>query len=244
MTSLQRLTTQLDKSILDKLPKKESEIVILAQSKKFSEYTNEDKQELAKKLVSLSYFVGIKESPSIDTLVLLVRFICTKFPNFSGEELENAFYQVCAGELGDIDHYQNFSPIYLGKIINAYDEEKMKARRNYMQLQQKKDWEEEEKKRSDYLQANALEIISEQLKEEYLSWKEKTYSNITDLKKYSLQVFLDYARTKNLFVKFDADNYTHSQYLEKYFLSLPNNKDEAFKSIENYVRSYGKNILH
>jgi hypothetical protein len=244
MTSLQRLTTQLDKSILDKLPKKESEIVILAQSKKFSEYTNEDKQELAKKLVSLSYFVGIKESPSIDTLVLLVRFICTKFPNFSGEELENAFYQVCAGELGDIDHYQNFSPIYLGKIINAYDEEKMKARRNYMQLQQKKDWEEEEKKRSDYLQANALEIISEQLKEEYLSWKEKTYSNITDLKKYSLQVFLDYARTKNLFVKFDADNYTHSQYLEKYFLSLPDNKDEAFKSIENYVRSYGKNILH
>lgn len=244
MTSLQRLTTQLDKSILDKLPKKESEIVILAQSKKFSEYTNEDKQELAKKLVSLSYFVGIKESPSIDTLVLLVRFICTKFPNFSGEELENAFYQVCAGELGDIDHYQNFSPIYLGKIINAYDEEKMKARRNYMQMQQKKDWEEEEKKRSDYLQANALEIISEQLKEEYLSWKEKTYSNITDLKKYSLQVFLDYARTKNLFVKFNADNYTHSQYLEKYFLSLPDNKDEAFKSIENYVRSYGKNILH
>jgi|APGre2960657373_1045057.scaffolds.fasta_scaffold17451_2 hypothetical protein len=244
MTSLQRLTTQLDKSILDKLPKKESEIVVLAQSKKFSEYTNEDKQDLAKKLVSLSYFVGIKESPSIDTLVLLVRFICTKFPQFSGEELENAFYQVCAGELGDIDHYQNFSPIYLGKIINAYEEEKMKARRNYMQLQQKKEWEEQEKKRSEYLQVNALEIIAQQLKDEYLSWKEKSYANLTDLKKYSLQVLLEYAQTKNLFVKFDADNYTHSQYFEKYFLSLPDNKDEALISIDNYVRSYGKNILN
>ena len=244
MKSLQKHTQTLEQSILNKMLHKEAELIKLGESRKFQDYTNEEKQVFAKKLVSLSYFVGIKEAPSIDTLVLLVRFLCSHFPNFTSEELENAFYKVCAGELGDIDHYQNFSPIYIGKIINAYEEKKQIAKRNYLQLLEKKKWEDLEKDRKEYFEKNALEIITTQLTEEYLNWSNTKYEGITEFKKIYLKSLLELLQSRNLFIKYKPEECQHHEYFVKYFLSLPSNLEDAKKSIENYVRSYGKNILN
>lgn len=81
MKSLQRLTPTLEQSVLNKMTKEQSEIIVLSNTaKRFEDYENEDKQKLAKQLVNLSYFVGIKESPSLETLKLLVVFLCKSFP--------------------------------------------------------------------------------------------------------------------------------------------------------------------
>jgi predicted Zn-dependent peptidase len=63
------------------------------------------------------------------------------------------------------------------------------------------------------------------------------------LKKYAIKIFIELCQGKNLFIKYDADNFTYEGYLEKYFLSLPTNEEEAIKSIKKYVRSYGKNLV-
>jgi hypothetical protein len=157
MKNLQRLAPKLEQSILTKMTKEESEIVILSNhSKKFEDYENDDKQRLAKQLVNLSYFVGMKETPSVDTLKLLVIFLCKSFPTFSAEELENAFMKACAGEYGELEHYQNFSPIYVGKVIKAYEVQKMEAKRNYMRLNQKHEEEMREKEMEAKYNANPL----------------------------------------------------------------------------------------
>ena len=36
------------------------------------------------------------------------------------EQIEQAFMMACSGELGDFEHYQNFSPQYVSKIIKKW----------------------------------------------------------------------------------------------------------------------------
>lgn len=244
MSNLQKRTQTLETSVLTKMLQNESQIMVLHnESKKFKDFDQEDKQKLAKQLVTLSYFVGLKETPSLEALKLLVKFLCISFPEFSSEELESAFMKACSGEFGEIEHFQNFSPIYLGKIINAYENQKMVAKRNYMQLLEKKKWERYESEKEDYYKKNALLLIEQQLIEEYLFYVKTKYADLKDLKKYAIKVFIELCQGKNLFIKYDADKYTYEGYLEKYFLSLPTNEEEAIKSIKQYVRSYGKNLV-
>jgi hypothetical protein len=118
--------------VLSKLNNEEQKIVKYSQSSLcFKDYDNTNKQELAKTLVQLSYFVGIKEPLSIDTLKLIVNFLCTQFPNFNKDELIEAFNLSCSGKLGDFEHFQNFSPIYIGKIINSYLTYSIQAKKKY-----------------------------------------------------------------------------------------------------------------
>lgn len=242
MTNLPKLNNKLEQSVLNKLSREEVSMLQLAESKKFEDYNNDDKQQLAKSLVGLSYFVGIKEPPSAQSLVLLVKFMCQKFPTFSSEELENAFMKVCAGELGNIDHFQNLSPVYIGKIIKAYEEEKHRARRAYIQQQSKKEWEELEKQRTIILEENIPSTIIDMLTQEFITWLDGGYSNLTLIKTHFLNSLMTLCNSYSLFIKYDPDKFSSAEYFEKYFLSLPTDKQLATKEIRKYVRSYGKNI--
>lgn len=125
--------TKLEASILTKLNKTEQILVTLKQSENipFGEMTNEQKQALAKCLVKLCYFVGIKEPLSIDNLKMLVYYLANQHSTFTQEELEQAFFMASSGEFGEVEHYQSFSPMYVSKIINAYITKRSEAMVNY-----------------------------------------------------------------------------------------------------------------
>lgn len=244
MKSLQRLTPTLEQSILNKMTKEQSEIIVLSNTVlRFEDYTNEDKQRLAKQMVNLSYFVGIKESPSLETLKLLVVFLCKSFPTFSAEELENAFMKACAGEFGDLDHYQNFSPIYVGKVIKAYEQQKMVAKQNYMRLNVKHEEELRDKQRQEEYNANPLRNLFRVICSEYTDFVNGKYVGASDIKKIQIKVAIDIAKSKGMFTDFVEKEISADDYLTKYFLSLPQDPKQAIEKIKNDVRSNGKNMV-
>lgn len=52
---------------------------------------------------------------------VLIDFLLSSFPTFRLQEIRTAFQMNAAGRFGDvIEHYQNFSPVYLGKIMAAF----------------------------------------------------------------------------------------------------------------------------
>jgi hypothetical protein len=227
------------------MSKEQSEIIVLSStSKRFEDYENEDKQKLAKQLVNLSYFVGIKESPSIETLKLLVLFLCKSFPTFSAEELENAFMKACAGEFGDLDHYQNFSPIYVGKLIKAYEQQKMVAKQNYMRLNQKHEEELRDKQREAQYNENPLRNLFHTICSEYVDFLNGKYVGASDIKKIQIKFAIDIAKGKGMFLDFVEKEITPEDYLTKYFLSLPQDPKQAIEKIKQYVRSHGKNLVN
>ena len=121
MKSLQVQSTKLMESALVKLNNEEKRLVHIEVDRDiFKNYDEDKKKLLAKKLVTLSFFVGIKEPLSIDELKMMVHFLCRQFPFCTIPKLEDAFIKAAAGEFGEIEHFQNFSPQYVAKIIRAY----------------------------------------------------------------------------------------------------------------------------
>jgi hypothetical protein len=134
MKNLLQTTNKYQELALSKLNNEEQKIVKYSQSSLlFKDYDNTNKQDLAKTLIQLSYFVGIKEPLSIESLKLIVNFLCSQFPNFNKDELIESFNLSCSGKLGDFEHFQNFSPIYIGKIINSYLAYSVGAKKKYNQ---------------------------------------------------------------------------------------------------------------
>jgi hypothetical protein len=241
---LQIHTPKLEQSILTKMTKEQSEIIVLSNtSKRFEDYDNEDKQKLAKQLVNLTYFVGIKESPSVETLKLLVLFLCKSFPTFSAEELESGFMKACAGEFGDLDHYQNFSPIYVGKVIKAYEQHKMIAKQNYMRLNAKHEEELRDKQRQEKYNENPLRNLFRVICSEYTDFVNGKYIEPTDIKRIQIKFAMDIAKGKGMFSDFVEKEMSADDYFAKYFLSLPQDPKEAIEKIKNDVRSNGKNMV-
>ena len=51
---------------------------------------------------------------------ILVDFVLSNYPTFRLNEVREAFKMTAAGKFGDIEHYQNFSPAYFGKVMMAF----------------------------------------------------------------------------------------------------------------------------
>lgn len=133
MPNLTPSKTKLETSILTTLNKSEQKLLSLTYSGnvQFGQMTNEDKQGLAKCLVKMCYFVGIKEPLSIDNLKMLVYFLVSQHATFTQDELEQAFFMAASGEFGELEHYQSFSPTYVSKIINSYTARRADAMTKY-----------------------------------------------------------------------------------------------------------------
>jgi hypothetical protein len=132
---------------LSKLDSAETKLVtVTLNSIPFRFFDAQLKKSLAIQLNRLSFFVGIKEPIETEQLKMLTNYLVNSFPSFTREELNDAVMKSCSGELGEtIEHYQNFSPVYLGKIINLYSQHCIRARTKYIEecrkseLQKKKD---------------------------------------------------------------------------------------------------------
>ena len=71
--------------------------------------------------------VQLKESPNELDTQILIDFILGAYGALTAEELKLAFKLGCKGELNcEMEHYQAFSALYLGRILKAYSELKQK----------------------------------------------------------------------------------------------------------------------
>lgn len=226
------------------MTKEESELVRLNHgTKRFINFDNEDKKRLAKSLVSMCYFVGIKDSPSIEQLKMLVNFICVKFPTISLQELEKAFMNACSGQYGDVEHYQNFSPIYVAKILGMYIKDKNSAISKYNQLNDKKLREEEaqeKNKKYDPIQGAINVLFTEYQKFIKIKTEQRVAS---DFEMIQSDVAMRVCQSVGLFKKYDPKTSLSIDYLSKKFVTLPSDDENKIKEIlTNYVRSHGKGM--
>lgn len=237
------LTTKLDESILTKMNNDEKRIIIASKHFiPFSQYDNEAKQKLAQLLIELSYFVGIKEPQTAESLKLLVKFLCSQFPHMTKEELHEAVNMTCSGKFGDIEHYQSFSPIYLGKIINAYNKYTIDAKKKYEEMLRNKDKEakREEAEKNYNRYRGAYEVLvkeyatylkdkKEQADEDYVADSDKL-----GIKAYQVKICCKMLLRIGFFSEeqlksFDGDEYA---IVIDYFVSLPKNYQEAITKIK------------
>jgi hypothetical protein len=228
MKNLQIHTDKLNYLILNKMSIEDAQIVQAnKEPKKFRDYNADDKKVLAKKLLQLSYFVGIKESVEAEQIKMLTIFLCSQFPDLSIGELEQSFYFCCSGKLGDFEHFQNFSPIYVGKVVNAYKAYSVKALQAYNQMVQnelREKLSEEQSKSYDYVQGAEDAILREY--ERFLS--SDKYENFNEIQWVSVKTCVMVLRP----FKFLNKEQDEIEQLKDYFLSLPKDKEVAINQIK------------
>ena len=233
-------------STLVMMTRQEAELVRLSQGlKTFANYNNEDKKKLAKSLVGMCYFVGIKESPSIEQLKMLVNFLTEKFGNFNLQEMEKAFMNACSLAYGEIEHYQNFSPIFVAKILGFYLKEKNLAVAKYHQLNDKRIREAESLEKSKNY--DAIQGAINVLMVEWRKWKKirEEEREPTDFEIAQSDIAISIGKSVGLFVNYDSKKSISIDYLAKKFLNLQQkDEQEVLEIISKYVRSHGENLEH
>ena len=257
MKNLAVVTKKLDESILMKLNNEEKRIIIASKHFiPFKDYDNEAKQKLAQLLIELSYFVGIKEPQSAESLKMLVKFLCSQFPMMTKEELHEAINMTCGGKFGDIEHYQSFSPIYLGKVINAYTKHSVEAKKKYQQLENQKisDLKTQEKEQAYNRYRGAYEVLVKEFKE-FVELKREMVKDeyVKDedrlgIKEFSLKICYEMLKRIKFFTdeKIVENNDDGIKIMQSYFLSLPTNYKEALEKLKQdmYVCSNGNNQVN
>lgn len=239
-----QITSKYRELALSKLNSEEQKIVKYSQSSLcFKDYDNTNKQDLAKTLVQLSYFVGIKEPLSIDSLKLIVNFLCSQFPNFNKDELVEAFNLSCSGKLGDFEHFQNFSPIYIGKVINSYLAYSIDAKRKYNQIVSQLKREEEileKEKVYDKFKGAMQSLVLEY--NTYLKSKKKREDGVIENtylinKDFSCKLCYKLLSNIGFFSKevIEKKNGNPLQIMEDYFLDLPNDYAKAIEKIKQDI---------
>ena len=65
--------------------------------------------------------VNVSEMPKEAAKEVLIDFLISNYSSFRIQEVRTAFQMNAAGKLGEvIDHYQNFSAMYFGKVMAAF----------------------------------------------------------------------------------------------------------------------------
>jgi len=102
--------------------------------KRISDFEREDFEQLHILLLKWSSFLGIKEVPSDENMFNMVFFIKENFDNFTLAMVKDAFTKAIARKLPNVnpEHYQNFSPLYVGGILTAYYNYTERARKAYI----------------------------------------------------------------------------------------------------------------
>ena len=93
-------------------------IVRASRLKKVSEA---DETEILAMIAFLMIMVGFKEKPSKAEAIVLVDYIKSRLSRFSIEEFKVAYTLFVEGKLDiDREHYNAFSTIYLGRVMDSY----------------------------------------------------------------------------------------------------------------------------
>lgn len=242
MQNLPKHNQKLETSILTRLSEEERKHVInTKQTVFFGQFDNEQKQNLAKSLVKMCYFVGIKEPLSLDQLKMLVYFLCTKFPRTSIEQMEDAFLMACSGEFGEIEHFQNFSPIYVAKIINSYHTKRGAAIQKYNRLLEQEQSEKESREKAKNFDVE--KALVDVLTIEYKKWKNKTDKTPNNYLEHQTEVAIRFCQKNGLFTNYSEKHHTANEYISSFFVALQKQPNIIMdEAIKNYVLSKRKNM--
>lgn len=67
------------------------------------------------------FYLGIKEKASKEEIIINVQFIRDHFGDYNVQDIHEAMQTSIAGKLDvDNNHYGNFGPLYISRILNAY----------------------------------------------------------------------------------------------------------------------------
>jgi len=85
--------------------------------------TNKDLEGVIDALGKWRFFLGIKEKASKEEIIVNVQFIREHFGDLNVQDIHDATSLSIAGKLDvDNNHYGNFGPLYIARILNAYRE--------------------------------------------------------------------------------------------------------------------------
>ena len=241
MQEMQNLPTHINKleeSILSKLENNDKQILLVGEGEiSFRKYDNDDKKELARELVKLSYFVGIKEPLTIEQIKMIVNYLVSEHPTLTLSQINQAFMMACSGKLEtEFEHFQNFSPIYISKIINAYYHNVKAAKLRYKHIEEREQREKENQLRvQNYDTEKGL--ISTLLRE-YQNFQKNRYQEINDAQEVSIYCCLQLCVQSGLFKRYNPKKDTPKEYMERFFYYLEKSQGNDIESkIETYVQS-------
>ena len=92
--------------------------------------------------------IGLRAENIPDDLqkLVLIDFIRSELGNFTIDDIRTAFVLAVKNELkAEINHFQNFSALYLGQVLNVYQNEKNKAISEFKKAEERQKRLEEEK---------------------------------------------------------------------------------------------------
>ena len=165
---------------MEQLPKKQEEfqtktltnlsIRKLSQGVKIRNLT--DQRELKLGLAYCFKLTGLNSIPNETELVILIDFIVSAYGGLCAEELTHAFKLGCSKKFEcDMNHYQNFSAEYLGRILKAYSEHRSKELAK-SQSKQLTNFTEEQIDRKQYFELNLFMKYDALLKGKYIFTEE------------------------------------------------------------------------
>jgi hypothetical protein len=124
---------------MELLPTNDRRAIELMNQKRIYEFEADDFRNLHIVFLKWAKFLGIKEAPDEEHIVMLILFVKEHYNNFSIAMIKEAFNLAIARRLPNVDpeHYQNFSPVYVGGILKAYYDYTERARKAYIAATQK-----------------------------------------------------------------------------------------------------------
>lgn len=87
--------------------------------------SNKDLEGVIDALGKWRFFLGLKEKASKEEIIINVQFIREHFGDLNVQDIHDAMGLSIAGKLDvDNNHYGNFGPLYISRILNSYREHK------------------------------------------------------------------------------------------------------------------------
>lgn len=107
-------------------------------AKKIRQFDGNDLINLSKCLQGCAFDVGIKDPIEQSNLVRITEFIQRNYTDLSIEQISLAFEMALTGKLDldqkDLEHYQQFSMLYISKILNSFKEKQHNEIKNYKMI--------------------------------------------------------------------------------------------------------------
>lgn len=237
-----------------KLPEKER-LKNVFEAKKISEATEAEVKNMLKMCFAT---IGISVLPDEFSKQILIESVFSDFKRFSLADIPEAFKMIVRNELtGNFEHFQNFSPMYLGKVMAAYDEFKgkqlVKMRQERKLIEQRQEPEDnrsqEEKDQESY---EVLLKVLKDTKQEPIGWnwlnvyRHMDRSGLIDMDNEEKRLFADIVRERIKNEALTARSNGADQFKYRDMLRvLEDDKKRSFQNRcrEEYVRNFCKEYL-
>ncbi len=152
--------------------------------------TNAQMNRLVELLGQWSFYLGLSEKVSDKELILNAQFIKENFGALNLYDIKEAMKMSATEKLGDIEHYGKLSPLFIGKILNAYKSKRSEVIVTINQQVQKINFSKENKKPTEKESITNMKIIL-QSAWDTVNVEKRTYLDFGDcvynfIKKYKL----------------------------------------------------------